>query len=358
MGFFLPASRLLLTALALCFLSVSATSAADPTPASTPQGGKLEQELVYKATVGTSGEVRELLERGAQPDKAYNTENVPALSLSAQRKDIEAISVLGALINGGANINIRDGYGQSPLFYAAKAGVVDNVRYLLQRGAVYYQTDLKGNIARSVAHAEGYDEVVKVMDEFVAAQTKSVMDAYAARDRKIEEQYKKLSEEQAAALAEAHKREETLSHALHTEDAEKRAGSDALDEAAFRQLVYGLSYHSCASAYWEFCRSNRIGSSLGHEGIKTQLEAHELLKKTAADSLKSEFGANKAYLKRITEPSQSKLLGQFKNYPTNAHLRSAGVGEKQDMDERCGFIAESWDVLPKKRRAAEKATGE
>jgi ankyrin repeat protein len=82
---------------------------------------------------GASQIVRALLQRG--PDRvnaAYGVKRCTALHMAARRGNVE---VIGALLDGGADIEARDSAGETPLRRAVNCNKVDAARLLLARGA-------------------------------------------------------------------------------------------------------------------------------------------------------------------------------------------------------------------------------
>jgi uncharacterized protein len=55
------------------------------------------------------------------------------------------------LIDLGADVNVKDDIGQTPLFYAAKKGHIDTCKILVKSGADIDTEDKKGKTAIQVA---------------------------------------------------------------------------------------------------------------------------------------------------------------------------------------------------------------
>lgn len=316
----------------------------------------LGAEMAYAATVGTPEEIALLIADGANPNRSANTEGTPALSLAAQRTDDRAEAALQALVDGGAKLEIKDEKGQTPLFYAARSGSLAGVRFLLMRGAKYYETDKSGNIARTYAHNEGHADIVDFMDQFVQGQTKSVMDAYEKRNaemiRRQKEAYEKAAKVQTPAAQEdkalAGARASALQAARGSAHMRTIVKPREVGKEEIRPTVYELSFHSCASKYWEFTRQARQKTELTREGLRNTQEAHEVLADAAQDRLVGTFRANKKYIDAIRRPSEQQIVAQLNQYPTNVDRWSQGVGTKADMEERCGEIADNWTIVERR----------
>jgi len=74
-----------------------------------------------------------------------------------QKKEIEK------LLNQGANINVQDEYGESPILAASKRGFVEIVKILLDRGADINLADTDGSTPLIEASKLGHLDVVKLL---------------------------------------------------------------------------------------------------------------------------------------------------------------------------------------------------
>jgi ankyrin repeat protein len=72
-----------------------------------------------------------------------------------------SIEDLETLIDGGADIDARDGHGQTALMLAAAEGRGDVVRWLIERGAALNHTAKFGLSALMLAVIRGHTDVVR-----------------------------------------------------------------------------------------------------------------------------------------------------------------------------------------------------
>lgn len=110
--------------------------------------------------------VRFLLQRGADPN-IRNKRGVTPLQLATALGFTEGVE---ALIKGGANINVADQTGETPLIAAVHARNVPLVRMLLEKGADPDRNDNSGRSARDYMLLQAGNTLMKM--EFDAADKK------------------------------------------------------------------------------------------------------------------------------------------------------------------------------------------
>lgn len=111
---------------------------------------------------GSSTMVQALLDHGADPTQRTLINQSP-LHVAARNTDALTVGTLLSHPKCAANINTRDMAGWSPLHLAAKAGLVDVVRLLLDRGAEINARDDYGSTPLHRAVWHGRNEVVNVL---------------------------------------------------------------------------------------------------------------------------------------------------------------------------------------------------
>lgn len=129
------------------------------------QDASARSDFIYRVNLGRADDVRLLMRQGSSPNQ-LSGEGVPVLCLAAGRVDPEGVNVTQALLEAGANLNGRDGKGQTALFYAAKAGNIATINYLLDAGIDMYALDNNGDVARTIAHRSGQQEALKAIDDY------------------------------------------------------------------------------------------------------------------------------------------------------------------------------------------------
>lgn len=110
---------------------------------------KIEQTIWYKIFYGRRNEAKEIIEAN---DIEVNFSYEEGLSLLHMAAKERAIEIMEILLTKGADINIRDDIGNTPLMtavYAYNFKDDDAIKFLLDKGA---RTDLKNNSGNDFEH--------------------------------------------------------------------------------------------------------------------------------------------------------------------------------------------------------------
>lgn len=110
--------------------------------------------------------IRFLLQRGADPN-IRNKKGLTPLQLATSLSFTDGVE---ALVKGGANVNVGDQTGETPLIAAVHARNVGLVRLLLEKGADPDHNDNSGRSARDYMELMSGNSLLK--QEFAAADTK------------------------------------------------------------------------------------------------------------------------------------------------------------------------------------------
>lgn len=110
--------------------------------------------------------IRFLLQRGADPN-IRNKKGLTPLQLATSLSFTDGVE---ALVKGGANVNVGDQTGETPLIAAVHARNVGLVRLLLEKGADPDHNDNSGRSARDYMELMSGNSLLK--QEFTAADAK------------------------------------------------------------------------------------------------------------------------------------------------------------------------------------------
>lgn len=116
--------------------------------------------LVKTAGEGDAGVLTVLLQRGARPDAGAG--ETPALFAAAAANHTECIRVL---LEAGADINVRNTKGSTPLMAAAFHGKLDALRQLLDAGADRHLRNNDNTNAEGFAKVRGSPEAVEMLSQ-------------------------------------------------------------------------------------------------------------------------------------------------------------------------------------------------
>ncbi len=120
----------------------------------------LDMALVKTAGEGNAGVLTVLLQRGARPDAGAG--ETPALFAAAAANHTECICVL---LEAGADINVRNTKGSTPLMAAAFHGKLDALRQLLEAGADRHLRNKDNTNAEGFAKVRGLPEAVEMLSQ-------------------------------------------------------------------------------------------------------------------------------------------------------------------------------------------------
>jgi hypothetical protein len=110
--------------------------------------------LLIAATYDKTNIVKLLLDRGADPNIRKRGETALFLSTNSD--------IVDSLIRHGADVDIKNDYGETPLSYFAKSGDIPRIKLLVSKGADVNTTDNNGETLLMKAAARGR-EVIELL---------------------------------------------------------------------------------------------------------------------------------------------------------------------------------------------------
>lgn len=103
-----------------------------------------------------------LLEKGTNTEYADN-EGWTALHIASRKGDIRIASALVQI--GGADLEVKNKSGSTPLMLAASAGLQDLVQFFVEHGASVIASDYERNRPLHFAAAKGFADIVRILLE-------------------------------------------------------------------------------------------------------------------------------------------------------------------------------------------------
>jgi|GEM_PF-3148490 len=286
----------------LAFLTIHADSYAR-------SDASARREIAYRASLGRAEDISMLVRQGASPDE-INEDGVPLIALAAKRKDKEALTVLKTLLELGADINAKDTMGQTALFYAAKDGNTENVKFLLDNNINYYALDNNGDLARNIAFREGHNNIVQMLDGFVNEQSVKVNKQYEAANeamaKRFEEQKAQMAQ-QSALLEQQAELARKQAELLRLENEKKRLLEEALssDEAARKKAEEALKASINEEERAELAKAQSEAEAQKQEEAK--LAAEEQARKAEMEAEAKAIAELEAQKKAEQEAEEAKL---------------------------------------------------
>jgi hypothetical protein len=129
-----------------------------PRPPAAPLTISAARGAVQAIQSGELGDLRRLLANGLDPN-AHGRRDRPLVSIAAGRGADQAVT---DLIEAGADVNVRDVLGMTPLMWAAHSRSLAVVRTLLRAGADPRARDPRGLTAASYAREAATDRRVYI----------------------------------------------------------------------------------------------------------------------------------------------------------------------------------------------------
>jgi ankyrin repeat protein len=141
----------------------------------------LDEELFFAVQICDIDKVRELLGKGANPNVKQGS--LSALHMVAMADESICAGILELLLEYGANPNVRDSVGATPLHDAVLSGKVNAVKKLLEHGAdvnvrttgaivvmedyagIFTESTYSGVTPLHLAAYKGYAEIAKILLE-------------------------------------------------------------------------------------------------------------------------------------------------------------------------------------------------
>lgn len=161
----------LLAAAVVIALSPSAKAQLDLNPLS-----PYYKNIPRAAKANDVGKIRQLLDDGVSPNQTDEDGGMTGMHVAAASGNLQ---ILAILYKAGANINARDGVGQSPLDVTAEHDQLEAAKLLLEMKARVNDQDKNGMTALMFAAKAGDIEMVRLMLE---AGANPNMADYTGRD--------------------------------------------------------------------------------------------------------------------------------------------------------------------------------
>lgn len=272
------------------FLAVSCSAVMLANPALALE--KVDEDLIYNANFGSTAKVAEALKAGANPN-AVGEDKWPAISLAAMRGDEEGAKIVRQLVEAGADLNVRDANGETPLMNAIATNNAPLVKYMIEHGADFRAISPKGQTIKAFAEHYGDPTVAALVAEAIRLDDKRIAEGRSPR--------------------------------------------------RFYRMMDDYIYYNCALQYINYNQVTQL-----HLDKSDQDAAQRLREKVAAKVMNAQVELQHSFLmdgkklETIMRTVQTMIVQDLDYLATNRHRRKMGVGTESDLDARCKKILEQW----------------
>lgn len=250
----------------------------------------IHDDLVYQVALGEADEVKLLLEEGANPNTT-NEDGIPAISLAAQRGDAESLEIIKALVGAGANLNVRDNRGETPLMNAIAVRHLEAVHFLISSGSDFYAVNTNGKSVLQQAEWVGDEDIIALVNQAVT------MD----KERRAE-----------------------------------RVSGDYMYEKLDEYL-----YYNCARQYMAYYKASGQ-DPLDEDQYQRHIEKMDAIIHNAQIELEYNFDMRREDIERMGKDTRQLIFDEMENLISNRNRRKHGVGKEADLDKRCKNILNMW----------------
>lgn len=127
-------------------------------------------------------------------------------------------------------------------------------------------------------------------------------------------------------------------------------------EEEIKNVIYDMSFNVCAFQYWFYCSSAKQSTDIDREELLIAIESSKTKAEGLQKKLIKEYKLSAKYVEAIVSSAQSRIYGELNEMASNRDRHEKGVGKRDDMQERCEFIARQWGVKSSGVPISDKST--
>jgi|GEM_PF-2872275 len=252
---------------------------------------KLNADLTYYSNLGTPEKVKEALWLGANPN-ARSSDGWPAISYAASRNAKESMPIVVLLVDAGADMNIRDPKGETPLMNAITNNNLPLVQFLVERGADFRAVNTKGRTVLAFAEYFGNRDIINFIKETIRIEEEKIREGKSRR--------------------------------------------------RFYRMLDDFIFYNCANQYIAYNQQTDFYKKDEEEKARQLGEQAVAKILNARVELEHNFGLPNGHTESIAKNTQVMILNELEALISNRNRRKLGIGETADIDKRCKAILNVW----------------
>ncbi|MBY0407443.1 MAG: hypothetical protein K2Q01_07105, partial [Rickettsiales bacterium] len=124
--------------------------------------------------------------------------------------------------------------------------------------------------------------------------------------------------------------------------------AERIKEAQSR-MIYDMAFNVCAFQYWSYCSGAKQSTDLDKEELLIAVESSKAAAEKMKQTLIRQYRITPKSVETISDSAQNRIYKELNSMASNRDRHEKGVGKRDDMQQRCEFIARQWGTKSPKK---------